>query len=143
MAVVRALQLSSRSSGAWSGGLIAWVVSGCSVSLPEVPRGPHPPTGGAVPIVVDSEPPPATIEEVSPPPDDDCSWHDGSWSFQGGDWVWLAGGWVRLEQDCYFAETTLVWVPAVNQPGALFFTPGQWYRRDGAPCAPPPACRTP
>jgi hypothetical protein len=116
----------------------------CSASLPEVARGPHPPTGGAVPVVVDSEPPPAAIEHVSEPPNDDCSWQDGSWLFQSKGWVWQPGRWVEPKQDCYLAEASLVWVPAVNQPGALFFTPAQWYGRNtGAPCPPPADCKAP
>jgi hypothetical protein len=125
---------------------VAFCVSslGCGASLPEVPRGPHPPAGGAVPIVVDSEPPPPVIEQVSAAPDDDCAWQDGTWNFQNGDWVWQPGRWVVPTTDCYLAESTLVWVPAVNQPGALFFTPAQWYhRKTGAPCPRPADCKAP
>jgi hypothetical protein len=98
--------------------------------------------GGAIPVVVAEEPPPPMIEMIGEPPDDDCLWADGSWSHGTDGFSWLPGGWVRLKEDCYYAEATLVWVPAVNQPGALFFTPGQWYRSaDGLRCAAPEECR--
>jgi hypothetical protein len=121
--------------------LAAAAAVSCGARVPEVPRGPHPSTGGAAPFGVDSAPPPAAIEQVSESPDSDCLWQDGTWSVQNGDWVWLDGGWVRPTLDCYLAEASLVWVPAVNQHGALFFTPAQWYQSQGsAPCAPPPRC---
>jgi hypothetical protein len=115
----------------------------CAAVLREVPRGPHPLNGGTIPIVVDRAPPPAQLEVIEPATDSDCYWADGSWKFQDNQWVWEAGGWVRLESDCYYAEGSLVWVPAVNQPGALFFTPGQWYHESsGQPCTAPAACAT-
>ena len=116
----------------------------CGGGLSEVPRGPHPANGGAVPIVVDEAPPPPIIELVGPQPDSGCSWADGSWTFTDNEWVWRERGWVRAHDDCYLAEASLVWVPTVNQPGALFFTPSQWYQRGtGASCAEPPRCASP
>jgi hypothetical protein len=117
-------------------------LSACGASLEEVPRGRHPVTSVAVPIVVDTKPPVPAIETIGSPPSSDCLWVDGSWTFGADGWTWLPGRWVRLQNDCYYAESSLVWVPAVNQPGALFFTPGEWYRRsDGAPWSPPQECR--
>lgn len=128
------------------GGLSALGVAtafACGAALREVPRGPHPLNGGTVPIVVDRAPPPAQLEVIDPAPDSDCYWADGSWNFQDNQWSWQSGGWVRLDSDCYYAEGSLVWVPAVNQPGALFFTPGQWYHESsGQPCPAPATCAT-
>src|SRR5690606_12764027 len=117
---------------------------GCAPQLPEVPRGPHPVNGGSLPFVIDSEPPPVPIENVGAPPQEDCLWADGSWSYGAAGWRWNPGRWVRELDDCYFAEPSLVWVAAVNQPGALFYTEGQWYHREsGQPCPPPKECSAP
>lgn len=120
---------------------ICSVLHGCGGGLREVPRGPHPATGGPLPVVVDGAPPSPMIEMVPPRPDSGCSWADGSWTFLDNEWVWRERGWVRANDDCYLAEASLVWVPAPNQPGALFFTPAQWYQRGtGALCKEPPPC---
>jgi hypothetical protein len=117
------------------------LASTCAGSLPEVPRGPHPPSGGNMPLVVDSKPPAVLIERIEGAPYDDCLWADGYWSFGAEGWQWNAGRWVRDLDDCYFAEPSLVWVAAVNQPGALFFTAGQWYHQgSGQPCGEPKEC---
>lgn len=120
--------------------LCSWL--GCAAGLKEVPRGPHPPSGGTMPFVVDSEPPPAAIEHVRNAPAAHCLWQDGSWTFLREEWVWQPGQWVEPNADCYLAEASLVWVAAVNQPGALFFTPRGWYSRStGTPCPAPETCR--
>ncbi len=114
---------------------------GCSSSLKVIPTGPHPLSGGALPVAVDSEPPAAQIEEIPPRPSRDCAWADGQWSWLDNRWKWQPGQWVRVPEGCYYAHALMVWVPTVNGPGALFYTHGQWYRQGGAGvCEEPAGC---
>ncbi len=114
---------------------------GCGSGLELIPTGPHPLSGGAMPVAVDSEPPAAQIEEIPSAPNRDCAWADGQWTWADNRWQWQPGRWVQAQDGCYYAHALMVWVPTVSGPGALFYTHGQWYQEGGTGiCAEPSNC---
>lgn len=124
--------------------LMSGIGHACSGEIQLAPRGPHPPTYAATPIVVTSEPPPAEIENVSPSPGDNCYWADGYWRWVDEGWTWSPGKWVVNPEDCYYADSLMTWVPTPGAPGALYYTQGRWYhRKSGEFCPEPAACKSP
>jgi hypothetical protein len=115
-------------------------VLGCSSSLVQIPRGPHPLSGGAAPLAVDSAPPPARIDEIRAAPASNCAWADGQWRWENNRWQWQPGAWVRFAPGCYYADSLMSWVPTLNGTGVLFYTHGQWYTSKGQPCSAPTPC---
>ena len=121
---------------------IAGLLLACAAELQEAPRGPHPYTYAATPVAVASEPPPAQIEDVPPSPGEGCVWADGYWKWSENTWVWSPGKWLHQQDDCYYADSFMTWVPSAEPHGTLYYTPGRWYRyENGDFCAPPPSCR--
>lgn len=117
------------------------VPAACTNAVPRVPKGLHPPSGGAFPLPVDSRPPLPQIQAITEQPSSSCSWFDGEWAWQRNTWIWREGGWVRVNDDCYYAESVLTWQGGSGSSGVLYFTPGQWYHRTSLErCAPPIEC---
>jgi hypothetical protein len=119
----------------WTPVLVTGLLCACAGGLQEIPRGEHPITG-ATPVAVDTPPPPARAETVPAKPKPDCLWVEGHWSRKGSNWAWSPGRWVRLTEPCYYAESLAIWIPTSDGHGALFYTPGEWYKRvDNSLCA--------
>ncbi len=101
----------------------------CSNAVPQVAKGPHPPSGGVWPLAVDTRPPPPSVQVVAERPSSGCDWLDGEWVWQRNTWTWREGGWVRADEDCYYAQPMLTWQGGPGSSGVLYYTPSQWYRR--------------
>jgi hypothetical protein len=110
--------------------LPAWLVIGCSGSLPTPPEVPHPERAY---VEVPYPPPAALVEEVPEPAPPDTVWVDGHWIWRGRYYVWQRGGWVKPPPGAAYAT----WRSRLVDDGRLLFAPGAWYDAAGQDLVPP------
>jgi hypothetical protein len=107
----------------------------CGSSLPTVPVGPRDESAKRIPI--ETAPPPAKVETVPPKPGSACAWLDGRWESVDGGWQWIPGAWVLPPAECHYAPPVAVWTESSGN-GTLYYSPGRWYRDQGATACPEP-----
>jgi hypothetical protein len=86
-------------------------------------------------VEVTMAPPPARVEMVPDLPSSTAVWVDGEWVWRRSRWAWLPGRWV--EQPAGVALSPWVFVRAPD--GSLWYAPGVWRDKTGAPIDSPRA----